>query len=196
MGEATIIDGVDYGPLAALIGVWKGDKGVDVAPEPEGQERNLYYETILYEACGDVDNAETQFLSIVRYHQVVSRKTNDEVFHNETGYWLWDAKAGVIMHTLTIPRAVCLIAGGNAEAPESLDQELVLEVRAAADDPDWKIIEGPFMRDNARTLEFSQSITVDGDSMVYVENSVLDIYGRRFEHTDRNRLTRVQSAEA
>ena len=48
----TVIDGIDYGPLAALVGTWKGDKGVDVAPEPDGDERNPFYETIVFEAAG------------------------------------------------------------------------------------------------------------------------------------------------
>lgn len=26
-----------FGPLAALIGEWKGDKGMDIAPEPDGE---------------------------------------------------------------------------------------------------------------------------------------------------------------
>jgi len=82
---------IDYGPLEALIGTWKGDKGVDIAPDPAGDENNPFYETTVFEAAGDVDNAETQNLSIVRYQQTVQRKSNDEVFHNEVGYWLWDA---------------------------------------------------------------------------------------------------------
>ena len=32
VSEQTIIDGIDYGPLAVLVGIWKGDKGVDRAP--------------------------------------------------------------------------------------------------------------------------------------------------------------------
>ncbi len=82
----TIIDGVDYGPLAGLVGEWRGDAGMDVAPEPEGDAQSPFYETIIFEACGDVDNAEQQRLAIVRYHQVVSRKANEKVFHKETGY--------------------------------------------------------------------------------------------------------------
>ena len=39
---------VDYGPLSKLIGVWKGDKGMDIAPEPDGTEENPYYETITF----------------------------------------------------------------------------------------------------------------------------------------------------
>ena len=29
---------IDYGPLAALIGTWRGDRGMDVAPDPDGGE--------------------------------------------------------------------------------------------------------------------------------------------------------------
>jgi hypothetical protein len=54
------VDDIDYGPLAALVGTWQGDKGMDVAPEPDGTEENPYYETIVFEAAGDVSNAETQ----------------------------------------------------------------------------------------------------------------------------------------
>ena len=36
-------ENVDYGPLAALIGVWEGNKGVDIAPEPNGEETNPYF---------------------------------------------------------------------------------------------------------------------------------------------------------
>ena len=54
---------IDYGPLAALIGTWQGDKGMDVSPEPDGIEENPYYETIVFEAAGDVTNAEAQTLA-------------------------------------------------------------------------------------------------------------------------------------
>ncbi|MEH6634786.1 MAG: heme-binding beta-barrel domain-containing protein [Halioglobus sp.] len=97
MIEHTTIDGINYGPLAALVGVWKGDKGVDRAPEPDGEERNPFYETITFGAAGDVTNAEQQTLSIVRYHQVVSRKSNDEVFHEQLGFWLWDPADDTIL---------------------------------------------------------------------------------------------------
>lgn len=187
MTDSTFIDGVDYGPLACLVGNWSGDKGVDKAPEPDGEEKNLYYETLMFEAIGDVTNAEKQVLAVLRYHQVVSRKSNDEVFHNETGYWSWDAATDVLTHSLTIPRGVCVLAGGRAT---TTDAGICLKVTAKADDPDWGIVQSPFMRDNAKTTEFRHSITVDGDKMVYEETTVLDIYGRVYDHTDRNRLQR------
>jgi hypothetical protein len=183
------IDGIDYGPLACLVGRWEGDKGLDVAPEPDGQEENPYYESLVFEAAGDVDNAEKQTLAIVRYHQVVSRKSNSEVFHDEVGYWTWDAATGVIAHSLTIPRAVCVLAGGTYAGSGS-GAEVVLEVAAELGDPDWGIIQSPFMRDNARTVAFRHRITVSGDTLDYSETTVLDIYGRSFDHTDENSLSR------
>ena len=189
MTDSTIIDGVDYGPLACLVGNWAGDKGVDKAPEPDGEEKNLYYETLMYEAIGDVTNAEQQTLAALRYHQVVSRKSNNKVFHNETGYWTWDSATDVLTHSLTIPRGVCVVAGGQASNTD--DGATCLTVAAQIDDPDWGIVQSPFMRDNAKTTAFRQSITVDGDKMVYEETTVLDIYGRVYDHTDRNRLQRV-----
>jgi len=184
---SNIIDGVDYGPLAALVGTWKGDKGMDIAPEPDGKEENPFYETIMFEAIGDVTNAESQTLAVLRYHQVVSRKSDDQVFHNETGYWGWDSKTDVITQSLTIPRGVCVLAGGK---PNMKGHVTVLDVQAAVDNKDWGIIQSPFMQDNARTNEFYHNITIEGDTMSYFETMVLDIYGKTFEHTDGNTLSR------
>lgn len=103
----------DYGPLKHLIGTWKGNKGIDVSPEPDGDEINPYYETMVFEKVSDVENAEIQTLAIARYHSTVKRKSNDEIFHDQVGYWLWDKANETIIHSLTIPRAVSLLAGGK-----------------------------------------------------------------------------------
>ena len=179
---------VDYGPLAELIGTWKGDKGQDVAPEPDGVETNAYYETITFTAAGDVSNAESQVLAVVVYEQVVKRKSNNETFHHETGYWMWDAERRTIMHSLAIPRAVCVLAGGSHNGEANADGKTVLEVSAGLDDEDWQIIQSPFMRDNARTTAFSHKITVGNNTLTYTETTQVDIYGKLFEHTDQNEL--------
>lgn len=189
MTRSTTIDGIDYGPLAALVGTWEGEKGVDIAPEPDGEERNLYYEKILYEAIGDVTNAEKQTLSVLRYHQVVRRKSNSKVFHNETGYWSYDGSTGILMHSLTIPRGLALLAGGSAETGD--DGTIEITVTASVENEEWGITQSPFMQKNARTTAFSHRISVNGDEMNYDETTVVEIYGKTFEHTDRNRLTRT-----
>jgi hypothetical protein len=184
----TVVDGIDYGPLAGLIGVWNGNSGMDIAPEPDADEHNPYYETITYEAAGDVTNAEEQTLSIVRYHQVVKRQSNDKVFHDQVGYWLWDPATGTVIQTLTIPRAVTLLAGGSASEE---GDEVILEVAASVDDPDWTIAQAPFMRSKATTTGYQMRMSICGDTMRYKQTTVLEIYGKHdYPHTDENSLTR------
>jgi len=190
MEETHTSPELDFGPLAGLIGTWKGDKGLDVAPEPDGSEESPYYETIVFEAVGDAKNAESQVLLVVRYLQIVRRKSDDAVFHDQTGYWMWDAATGVVAQSLTIPRAVCVLAGGKHSGPVDPGKSVTLKVHAKLGDPDWGVVQSPFMRDNASTLEFTHELTVDGDRLSYFETTLLDIYGKTFEHTDTNELTR------
>jgi hypothetical protein len=179
---------IDYGPLAALVGTWKGDKGMDVSPEPDGREENPYFETITFTPIGDVTNAERQVLVGLRYHQSVSRKSNGQVFHDQVGYWIWDKATSTVMESFLIPRAVGVLAGGKYTAGAG---PVVLEVASAADSPDWGVVQSPFMRDNAKTVSFRHRLTVDGNTLTYDETTVLDIYGKRFDHTDTNTLTRA-----
>ena len=181
---------VDFGPLKNLIGDWKGDKGTDVAPEPDGSETSPYYETITVTPVGSVTNAEEQVLAALHYHQIVYRKSNDEAFHNQTGYWMWDAATGTVMHSFTIPRAVSLLAGGLYKGETDADGRVALKVSAGIDDPAWGIVQSPFMADNARTVSFRQQLFIGRDSLSYDETTILDIYGQRFEHTDCSALVR------
>lgn len=178
-------NGVDYGPLVHLIGVWQGDKGVDVAPTPDGESNIAYHETIRYQAIGDVTNAGVQTLSVLHYRQIVQRKEDGEVFHDETGYWMWDAGNQQVIHSLTIPRAVCVLAGGDYSRE---GESITINVAASVDDPHWNILQSPFMNDNARTIEFRQSLRLSQGRLSFKETTVLDIYGKRFDHTDENEL--------
>ena len=188
MSESTTSTEADYGPLTALIGTWQGDKGLDIAPGPEGTENNPYYETIEYSACGNITNAETQVLAALYYRQIVKRKSNDGVFHDQTGYWMWDVARQLIMHSLSIPRGVCVLAGGRYSGSKAPTGEVIIEVTAQADDVDWGIIQSPFMAGNARTTTFSQSIAVGNGKLSYTQTTMVDIYGNTFEHTDKSEL--------
>ncbi len=188
---STIIEGIDYGPLAFLVGKWTGDKGMDIAPESDGTiEENPYYEELLFETAGDVDNADRQNLAIVRYHQKVYRKSNNEQFHDQVGYWLWDAAENTVMHTISIPRGVTLVAGGSFD-PASINGNSALLRVASEDGGDWGIAQSPFMRDNAKTTGFKMNLKVDGDKISYSQTTYLFIYGKDFDHTDKSSLTRV-----
>jgi hypothetical protein len=179
----------NYGPLTHLIGTWKGTEGIDIAPEPDGVEENPYYETIEYVAAGDVTNAEAQTLAILRYHQVVKRKSNDKIFHDEVGYWMWDANTDIIVHSLAIPRAVCVLAGGHY-THKTENNSHCFEVSASEGDEDWQIIQSPFMKEKAKTKSFHHSISIQNNIMTYKETTILDIYGKDFEHVEENTLSK------
>lgn len=179
---------VDYGPLAGLIGVWEGDKGMDIAPEPDGIEENPYYETITYEACGELTNANKQIVAGIYYRQTVRRKSDNNIFHDQIGYWMWDAKEKTIMNGFVIPRAVSVLAGNIYEANPDEAGNIIIEVTAKLNDKNWGIIQSPFMQNNALTTAFEQKIIIGKNKLSYSETTMLDIYGKPFEHTDDNSL--------
>lgn len=184
---SSIIDGVDYGPLAVLIGTWSGALGMDISPEPDGDDHNPYFETLVFEPAGDVDNAEVQELVSVRYHQVVTRKRDDKIFHNETGYLVWQADTRLLMQTLSIARGLSLVAGGSVNETE---HGVTFEVAAATDSQDWPIAQSPFLTEHAFTKSFTHQITVQGDQLSYSETMLVSIYGEEHTHIDTNQLTR------
>ncbi len=186
----TVIDNIDYGPLAALVGSWQGAEGLDIAPEPDGSEQNPYSEIITFEAIGNAKNAETQVLAVVRYLQRVSRQSDQAVFHDQTGYWIWDASNNTIIHSFTIPRGVCVLAGGEFNNTQLKGDVINLTVSAAKGHKDWGIIQSPFMQQKARTVSFEQQFTISRYEMSYQQTIMLEIYGKEFEHTDCNTLTR------
>ena len=190
MSKSSSIEGIDYGPLKVLVGVWTGDRGMDIAPEPDGTEENPFFETIRIEAVGDVTNAEEQTITALRYHQVVSRKSNKKVFHDQTGYWMWDADRQLVMQSLTISRGVCLLGGGVYEASRP-PNPIKLQVRAVTDDAEWSIVQSPFMQEKARILAFTHELSVSAETMTYSETTLLEIYGKKFDHTDANTLIRA-----
>ncbi len=183
-----IIDGVDYGPLALLVGNWSGDKGTDVSPDDPDEKEEAYYETLHVTPVGDVTNAKNQLLVALHYQQAVYKLADDCMFHNQTGYWSWDAKSGIVMHSLTIPRGLSLLAGGKLES--STVGSMSVHVEADVNSTEWGITQSPFMRDNAKTTGFILDLSISGDTLEYSETTIVDIYGREYRHTDGNSLER------
>ncbi len=177
---------IDFGPLAALQGVWQGNKGKDVAPEPDGTEYNDYYETLTFSPSGNLSNAETEELVTFQYRQLVQRSRDDKVIHDESGYLSWDAEQQKLILSFAIPRGIGVVAGGVIE-----QQADALIFRAQAGEQGWPIAQSPFMDAHAKTLSFTREMTLAGDQLSYRQTTLVDIYGKRFEHTDENLLTRI-----
>ena len=183
------VDGVDYGPLAALMGRWIGERGLDVAPDAEGQDdRTKFIDELEFFASGPAENAEEQELVSVRYHHVVRKEENGKIFHDQIGHWIYEPSTGLIMHSLTIPRAVVLLAGGQLL---KTDSGWSAHVKATAGDTCFGIVQSPFMNEKARTKAFEMALTLENDVLSYKETTYLHIYGVDFDHVDKSSLRKV-----
>ena len=185
----TIIDGIDYGPLAQLLGKWIGNKGLDNAPDANAEpDKNAYTDELTFTLAGAAENAEEQELVAVSYHHLVRKNENGLIFHDQIGHWIYEPETGLIMHSLTIPRAICLLAGGQFEQE---GDESIFKVEANAGSETFGIVQSPFMVEKARTTAFHMRLSVKGNELHYKETTFLHIYGKDFEHEDESRLKRV-----
>ena len=187
--QSTIIDGVDYGPLAQLAGTWVGEKGLDVSPASDGSADNEpYSDELSFTPLGSVTNAGEQVLVSMRYHHVVRRLCDGEIFHDQIGHWIYEPATSLLMHSISIPRGVTLLAGGGIE---TRGDETIYTVSAEEGSETFGISQSPFMTEKARTKAYRMQVTVSGDSLTYAQRTSLYIYGKDFEHTDESRLRRA-----
>src|SRR5262245_12306700 len=116
-----------FGPLASLAGTWQGSVGDDTAPDDDrGIEKNAFREQIIFTPTGIAANHE-QILYVLNYERTAWRLREEEPFHKQLGYWIWDPAAKQVMHSFMIPRGLTVLAGGSAEADST-----VLNVSAVA----------------------------------------------------------------
>jgi len=178
----------NLGPLAALAGTWEGDQGIDVAPGRTGSVETRYRERLLFEPLGPVANGP-QILYGLRYSTTAWPLDADEPFHEETGYWLWDSKAGQVMRCFMVPRAVTILAGGDAEADANS-----FSMAADAGSETFGVLSSPFLDQAFKTVRYELQVDIHADGRFsYNEDTQLQIQGQDgiFHHTDANTLTRV-----
>ncbi len=181
---------IDYGPIRGLIGTFKGDKGIDIAPDKEkDREENLFVETITFSEAGEIVNANEQRLAALHYHQIITRKEDNIVIHNQTGYWMWDKEKKVVMHSIAIPRGLCLLASGTAHVRD--DGEILLKAVSDIKHEDYTVVQSRFLKEKAKTVAFDIKIRLKENELHYYETTLVDIYGAVFEHTDTNTLHKV-----
>ena len=185
----TVIDNVDYGPLAQLIGKWSGNTGLDIAPDANANpDESPFTNTLVFTTAGITENAEKQILVAIKYHHVVIKAESGHIFHDQIGHWIFEPETGNIMHSLTIPRGVCLLAGGTYE---TVDDKTIFDVKATAGSDSYGIVQSPFMLKNAKTNAFQMKMTIKSDELSYHEVTSLHIYEKDFEHVDTSTLQRV-----
>ena len=181
----------ELGPLFPLVGTWEGDEGLDVAlSHEEGKVLETpYFERTTFSSFGPVANGR-QTLFGLDYRMAAWKDRNDDPFHTEIGYWLWDAAASQVMRCFVIPRGIVLIAGGTASADAT---SLTLSATAGAED--YGILSNQYLLGAANSTAYHVDLTIGEDSWSYDETTVLEMteFDAPFDHTDRNTLKRVAS---
>lgn len=178
----------NLGPLARLAGVWEGQRGVDINPKAEGHETRQYYERIEMQPIDPQANGPQLFYGL-RYHVHINTREEDITFHDQVGYWLYEATTGLILQTLAIPRGQIAIAAGHA-APDA--KRLV--VKAERGQTEYGICSTTFLDLAFRTDSYELAVDFHDDgSWSYVSDTMLMVKGRNelFRHRDRNRLTKT-----
>jgi hypothetical protein len=180
----------NLGPLAALAGVWEGDKGDDKAPDDDrvSVEHNLFRERMTFEPIGEVNNHE-QSLYGLRYATMAWRIGVDTSFHEEVGYWLWDADNRQVIKSFIVPRGNTVMAGGTAAA-DAKNFEMVAEVGSET----YGVCSNKFLAEEFRIIRYEIRIDIhDNDSFSYDGDTVLQIKGQKdlFHHRDSNKMFRV-----
>jgi hypothetical protein len=179
------------GPLATLAGVWEGATGEDIAPSDDrGTERNRFRERMVFEPLNPVRNHE-QTLYGLRYITTAWRIGEADPFHEDLGYWLWDAEAKQVTRCFIVPRGVSVIAGGTVE-PSAKSFSLAADVSSHA----YGICSNLFLDKAFKTVRYELTVTfLDGDRFHYEQDTQLQIPGQAnlFHHRDQNTLSRVKS---
>jgi len=178
----------NLGPLRGMAGIWQGQRGLDVKPKAEGPKKQVFDERIELQPIDPQTNGPQLFYGL-RYHTHVVKPEQVKTYHDQVGYWLWEPATGTVIHTLTIPRAQVVMAGGKASADAK-----EFELLATHDSEHFGIRSAPFLDYAFKTVEFRIKVTINADgTWTYDEDTVLMIRGKTepFHHTDRNTLSKI-----
>lgn len=178
----------NLGPLRRLAGVWEGHRGVDLNPKADGPEQRAYYERIDMQPIDPQTNGPQLFYGL-RYHVRVNTREEQIAFHDQVGYWLWEAATGLILQTVAIPRGQVAIAAGHAE-PDATKLILTAERGQTS----YGICSNDFLEQAFRTDSYRIEVDFHSDgSWSYVSDTSLMVRGRdaAFLHRDRNSLTKI-----
>ena len=181
----------EWGPLAALIGEWEGEGGLDRAfSHSKGKVLDTpYLEKVTMKPFGPVDNG-SQSLYGLDYKTAMWRDDEDNPFHTEVGYWLWDAAAGEVLRGFVVPRGITVLAGAVGVAADATSFTLT----AKLGDPRYGISENTYLGAKASSVAYTVTITADAeDTWSYAEETTLQMveFPEPFAHTDSNTLRRT-----
>ncbi len=178
----------NLGPLAALAGTWQGDQGVDISRIKSRETETKFREKIVFEPLGPVNNGPQKLFGL-RYSMTAWRLGEDDAFHEELGYWLWDGDRKQVLRCFMVPRGVLINAGGDAEADSKS-----FHLEASVGSETYGIMSNQYLDETYKTRKYVLDVSIHDDgSFSYKEDTQLWIPVNEaiFHHTDQNTLTKI-----
>jgi hypothetical protein len=161
---------------------------VDLNPKADGPERREFIERIELQPTDPQTNGP-QLLYGLRYRIHILATDEDNTFHDQVGYWLYEPATGAILQTLAIPRGQVALASGQAKPGDR-----TLMVYAERGTTGSGICSAPFLEWAFRTDSYRLEVSFNDDgAWSYVSTTMLTVRGRAepFRHIDRNTLVKV-----
>ncbi|WP_127714159.1 heme-binding beta-barrel domain-containing protein [Halobacteriovorax sp. HLS] len=180
------------GPLSYLVGLWSSGEdftGENTAPSPDRDTENTKFKQVYrFEQIDDVENHE-QVLGVLRYSTMAWEEGDDDPFHEEVGYFIWDNENKQVMKSFVVPRGVSVLAGGTVSSDANS-----FEVHAKLGSETYGICSNIFLNEEFKTVAYDLKITKNNEnSFSYDEDTQILMKGRDsiFHHTEKNTLTRM-----
>ena len=147
-----------------------------------------YLEKVTFKPFGPVANGRQELYGL-DYRTAMWRGSEENPFHTEVGYWLWDAATGEVLRGFVVPRGITVLAGGTAAADATS-----FTLSAAPGHPQYSIGENKYLAENVSTLSYEVTITINDDgTWAYAETTMLRMVemDEPFAHTDHNTMHKV-----
>ena len=97
------------------------------------------------------------------------RGDEDNPFHTEVGYWMWDARDSEVVRCFLIPRGSAVVAGGIVAADAT-----TYTLKASVGSQTYGILANNWLDKNARSVSYEVTIdTSVDDEFTYSETTVI-----------------------
>lgn len=182
----------DYGPLAFYIGKWASDNwsGENKAPDPNRKEENTKFrQEMTFEPIGDINNHE-QTLYGLKYSTEAWEEGDDEAFHEEVGYFLWDKANKQVLKSFIVPRGIAVNAGGT-----STENAKEFTVSAEVGKETYGISSNQFLNEEFKSVRYDITFSqINENKFSYEEDTQIKIKNHSdiFHHIEKNTLMRIK----
>ena len=179
------------GPLAAMAGTWGSETGINITSyQSNGKQDTKFLEQIILEPLAPI-NSHGQSLFGLRYSRALWKIENQEHFHEDIGYWLWDSQENQVIRCFIIPRGITVNAGGTVE-PDAKSFTLTSELGSET----YGICSNKFLDREFKTIKYELKVYLhDKNSFSYKEVTEFQIKGQPeiYHHIAKNTLNKLKA---